>query len=367
MVAPITLQTVADAANVSVSTASRALRGHSAISEESTARVRQVAQSLNYRPLRKRRTARLEAPLAGSGLAGKRLAVVSLGMDRSLLLLPAVAEAISGAEEAVSARGAQLQLLHVPDLNQSLTAHANLELDGVFLVGAMQGRHVADSSSAFVRKLMSLPRVWLLGRPDGCSGDAVGVNDFRLGAMAADYLAEHGHQQVAFVGPKPDHVLMMRREDGFCAQGFRRGLTIQRYVEAPAEGWSLPLKPPSTIDSVQTLIDRLLDASPRPTALFAATDSVAAMCYRALAVRGMRVGQDISVISGNNDETLIQCLYPQLTTFDIHALQLGRLAVPQLASRLLSKLDLPHIELSLEPTLVQGESVASLALTEKKA
>ena len=33
---PVTLQMVAEAANVSVSTASRALRGHAAISEEST-------------------------------------------------------------------------------------------------------------------------------------------------------------------------------------------------------------------------------------------------------------------------------------------------------------------------------------------
>jgi LacI family transcriptional regulator len=359
---PITLQAVADAANVSVSTASRALRGHPAISDESTARIRQVAQSLNYRPLRKRKTAIYESSI--HGLAGKRLAVVSLGMDRSLLSLPAVADAISGTEEAVSSCGAHLQLLNVPDLNQTLNPHVNLELDGVFLVGAMQGRHVADSSSAFIRKLINLPRVWLLGRPEGCSGDSVGANDVLLGSMAANFLADHGHRQVAFVGPKPDHVLMMRREDGFCTQGFRRGLTIQRFVEAPADGWSLPLKPPLTTESVQTLIDRLLSTKPRPTALFAATDSVAAMCYRALAVRGMRAGDDISVISGNNDQSLIQCLYPHLTTFDIHARQLGRLAVEQLRRRICLSNQLPETELTIAPTLVAGESVACLERTK---
>ena len=153
---------------------------------------------------------------------------------------------------------------------------------------------------------------------------------------------------------------MMRREDGFFAQGRRRGLQVERFVESPSDGWALPLKPPLTTDSVQALINKLIEATPRITALFAASDSVAAMCYRALAVRGLRVGEDISVISGNNDTALIQSLYPDLTTFDIHARKLGQLAVSQLASRLSSKTALPDIELTLEPTLVEGESVASI-------
>jgi len=361
---PVTLQVVAEVANVSVSTASRALRGHAAISEESTARVRAVAKSLNYRPLRKRR---LTSPAKPSALLqGKRLAVVTLGMDHSLISLPAVADTISGVEEAVSAMGAHLQLLNIPELNQGFPAHRELQFDGVFLLGAMQGTHVANSSSVFVQEQSSIPRVWLLGRPSGCTGDSVGTNDVLLGSLAANYLADHGHEYVAFVGPKPDHVLMMRREDGFCTQGKRRGLRIRRFVEAPADGWSLPLKPPLTTQSVQQLIDRLLRTTPRPTALFAASDSVAAMCYRALAVRDMRVGQDISVISGNNDRALIECLYPHLTTFDIHARQLGRIAVEQLQRRIATQGLFPEMELSIAPTLVEGESVATHAMFTTK-
>ncbi len=355
---PVTLQIVAEVANVSVSTASRALRGHAAISEESTARIRAIAKSLNYRPLRKRRPSSQAKP-PSSSLQGKRLAVVTLGMDHSLISLPAVADAISGVEEAVSALGSELQLLNIPDLNQNFPADRKKQLDGVFLVGAMQGTHVADSPCVFIQNQNGLPSIWLLGRPSGCTGDAVGANDVLLGSLAADYLANHGHEYVAFVGPKPDHVLMMRREDGFCAQGKRRGLRIKRFVEAPADGWSLPLKPPLTTQSVQQLIDRLLRATPQPTALFAASDSVAAMCYRALAVRGVGVGRDISVISGNNDRALIQYLYPHLTTFDIHARQIGRIAVEQMQRRIATQGKFPEMELSIAPTLVEGESVAT--------
>lgn len=358
---PVTLHDVAKAADVSVSTASRALRGHPAISEERIARIRDVAKSLNYRPLRRRK--RPSQQNSSSSLAGKRLAVVTLGMAPSLVSLPAVADAIGGTEEAVSSAAAQLQLLNLPDLDRTPQGGHDLELEGVFLVGALQGRHVAESSSPFIRRLFRLPRVWLLGRPEGCRGDAVGTNDVQLGSLAADYLADRGHSQVAFVGPKPDHVLMMRREDGFSSQGKRRGLQVARFVESPIDGWELPLKPPLATESVQALIDRLLEATPRITALFAASDSVAALCYRALAVRGLKVGEDISVISGNNDASLIQSLYPSLTTFDIHARELGRLAVQQMATRFSSKEALPDTELTLQPVLVEGESVACLDAT----
>ena len=186
---PITLQDVANAAEVSVSTASRALRGNTSISDESTARIRGVAESLNYRPLRKRKAATRSGSDSASGLVGKRLAVVTLGMDSSLVSLPAVADAIGGTEEAVSSAGAKLQLLNLPHLNLPPQGGHDLELDGVFLLGAMQGRHIAESSNSQVRKLLRLPRVWLLGRPEGCSGDIVGTNDVQLGSLSADYLA----------------------------------------------------------------------------------------------------------------------------------------------------------------------------------
>lgn len=358
--AAITLQTVAEAANVSVSTVSRALRGDPAISEGITEHVRHIATSLKYRPLRRRRRHTTTVP-SNSPLAGKRLAVVTLGMDRSLASLPVVNASINGAEAAVSAAGAHLQLLHVPDLNDTSPSSRSLDFDGAFLMGAMQGRHVADSTSPWVRKLLALPHVWLMGRPEGCDGDAVGANDMVVGTLAADYLADHGHRHVAFLSPKPDHALMMQRENGFIGQGLRRGLKVDRYVESPAEGWSLPIKPPQTLESVQGLVDRLLAANPRPTALLAASDSVAAVVYGALTKRGIRIGEEISVISGNNDRALIAGMHPALTTCDIQAHEIGRVAVEQMTRRLKAGNAGPDSVISLEPVLVAGASVATIS------
>lgn len=352
---PCTLQQVAALAEVSVSTASRALNSHPAITPATVLRVRRAAEQLRYSPQRSHRRAD-----PGRSIARASIALLCLGMDRSLIELPVVASAISGAEAALSKAGATVQLAQVPDLQRAPLSLFRKRLDGVILTGAMQGTLISQAEGDLLQRLRTLPTVWLLGRPLGCTGDCVGSNDYATGRKAAEYLVAHGHRQLAFVNPKPDHLLFMRREDGFVAAARRLGAQVRTYSKTPDGQWKLPLHAPESVEVVQGLVDDLIADSPRPTAVFAAADSVAALTYRALAVRGMRVGEDISVISGNNDAALIQSLYPRLTTFDVRAQDLGRLAVRQLAMRTSSEDEFPDTDLTLEPTLVEGESVATL-------
>ena len=349
----VTLREIADAAGLSVSTASRALNGHPAISVDTVAKVRRVAELLRYRRVRSHR--RLDVTQA---VAGKSVAMISLAMDPSLVALPVVAAAIKGVEAGLSEASACLRLAHVPDLKHVPRGLRPATLDGVILTGSRQGSHIAAARSSLIDQLRTLPTVWILGRPAGCWGDVVASDDYATGAMAAEHLVARGHRHLAFVNPKPDHLLFMRREDGFVARARRLGAEVRCFCEAPPGGWGLPLRPALNVETVQGLIDRLLAAEPQPTAVFAAADSVAAVVYRALAARRLRVGRDISVISGNNDHSLIAGLRPSLTTFDIHAEQIGRLAVRQLAMRLSASNASPDAELMIRPTLVEGESVA---------
>ncbi len=352
----VTLQDVASAVDMSVSTVSRALNSHPAISPASTSKVRRVAAKMNYQRPQSHRY-RVDAV---SPLTKKNIAVVPLGMDRSLVALPAVASSLAGVEAALSQAGANVLLGHVPDLQFTPPNLKNNTLDGVILAGASQGDRIARASSPLLDRLRQLPSVWVLCRPVGCCGDAVVSNDFATGSMAAEYLIAQGHRRLAFVNPKPDHLLFMRREDGFVATARRLGAEVQSFCESPPEGWQLPLKPPLHVEAVQKLVDDLLAASPRPTAVFAAADSVATLVYRALSVRKLRVGRDMSIISGNNDYSLIAGLHPNLTTFDIHAHELGRLAVRQLAMRMAERDQRPDTELMIEPTLVEGGSVVTI-------
>lgn len=352
----ITLKSIAEKADASISTVSRVLSGHPAISTRTAERVLDIARSLNY-PIQVRQS----VSASERALENQTIAIVSLGMDRSLLSLPAVSLAINGAEAELSQRGARVMLSHFPDLTTKKHLLKTEDLAGIIVAGSSQGTVIGSSQSELLTRLRQLPTVWLLARPEGCWGDAVGSNDFLAGQMAADYLIERGHRRLAYINPKPDHAVFIRRGAGFVSRANSLGVEVAMLARAPAGGWSLPDRPALTTDAVEQLVHDLLESSPRPTAVFAAADSVGAAVYRSFSAKGIRVGTEFSLLSANNDETLTAGLYPRLTTFDIHAEQIGRMAVAQLARRLADP-DFPvPSELLLEPTLIERNSVQVLS------
>lgn len=350
----VTLHDIAKAAKVSISTVSRALSSDPAISDENAERVRKIATRLKYRGPRKRTRS------TGGGLAGKTIGVISLGMDRSLVSLPVVAAAINGAEEALSDVGARVLLVHVPVLERIPASLHDTPLDGAILSGALHGEFIASQSSPFLDRLRHTPCVWILGKPRHCWGDAVVGADYTIGTRTAELLAERGHRRVAFLNPKPDHATFCRREEALIGAAARLGIEVIRLCEEPAQGWAYPLRPPETIDSIQHLMERFLATSPRPTAIVAAADSVAALVCRSLTAAGLRVGEDVSVVSANNDRPLIAGLHPSLTTFDVHSNLMGQWAVRLLHDRLADPSSRPPVEIAVEPTLVAGASLADL-------
>lgn len=349
----VTLKQIADASKVSVSTASRALSGHPGISGPTAERVREAADKLNYKSRR--------SEVAGGSLDGAEIGILCLGMARSLTSLPTVSTAIEGAETSLAKEGARTLFVTVPDLQSPPSVLLDRLPDGLILAGALQGDQIGKSTHPLLENLRSLPTVWLLGRPADAWGDVVGCNDYEVGAHAARALLEAGHRRLAFINPKPDHLLFQRREDGFRAEARRGGAeSVLSICESPSGGWELPLQAPEGVRVVEKLIDRAVDARPRPTGLFAAADSVAVLVYRALAKRGFHVGKDFSLVSGNNDTSLIAGLHPSLTTCDVGADEIGRLAVRQLASRLRSGIELPEVEILSHPTLIRNQSIAEI-------
>jgi LacI family transcriptional regulator len=351
--AEVTIRDVAARAGVSPGTASRALRGHPQISEACIARVRDAAEALSYKPLRDRTGRRRRAPLAG-----KRIAIVMLGIDRTLASLPAVAEAIHGAEEALAAAGAHPTLIDVPDPTDPPRALRRVRFDGILAKAALQG-DIADAiGSKFRGVLESNAMVWMLGRPGGMSGDAVGPDDAAMGRIAAEALIGAGHVRLAVVNPKGDHQMFARRQLAFLAAAEQAGATAAGFTATRARPRAFPLEPIMDVAQVQPLIDALLRERPHATAVFCPADSIAALVYRALASRGVKPGQDVAVVSCNNERSLVAGLWPALTTIDAHLSRVGRLAVEQLTRRITGEFDGAAVDITVTPTLVPEASLA---------
>jgi LacI family transcriptional regulator len=288
-----------------------------------------------------------------------------------------ISASFHSAEDALAEAGARVQVCHMPDLSQLPRDFRPDRMDGLILTGAMLKQFAQASQSAAVAQLRKIPSVWVIGDPPGAWGDAVLADDFAIGFGAAEQLATHGHRHLAFLNPVPDNLLFQRREDGFYSAARRLGVEVQSFCQAPTSGWPLPLQAPSSgFDAVEALIDQLLQCKPRPTAVFTAADSVAALAYCALGVRGLRVGHDISIIAGNNTPGLMGAPYPHLATFDIHARKIAALAVRQLAIQIAEHMRPRHngngshhaaCQLIVKPTFIPGDSLCNLTQSRPTA
>jgi len=351
-----TIRDVARVAGVSIGTVSRVLNGHVAVSDESRDRVNTVVRTLDYYPLRKRRSSN-----SGGRLQGKRIAIVLLGMDRSLIASPIVGEVVHEVEAALAEGGGQVQLVDIPRLDQVPVVMKQDDIDGLILFGALQGNLVEAAKPALIKRLSALPSVWFIRRPDGCWGDSVGPNDWLVGKLVANHLIDKGHHRLAFLNPRGTQSTWRLRGLSFGWHAEAAGAEVKTHLGDDEFGVPFPLRSTHNGATIDNLVDALLAESPRPTALFIPADSMAPFVYRALATRGVEVGKDISLISCNYEQSFTEALQPTLTTFDIQADLIARLAVRQLAVRLRQgNTATTPVEIAIEPSFVQGGSVAEL-------
>jgi LacI family transcriptional regulator len=349
-----TVKDVAKAAEVSIGTVSRVLSGAPNVTAETAERVLKAVDELNYSRLRRPKS----AP-EGKPLIRKNIAMLLLGMDRSLVTLPSVASGIHGTESALADAGANVLLADLPLVDRLPEVLSRRQVHGVLAKAALQGGLIANAEPELVTRLRELPTVWFLGRPQKADwGDVVESNDSEVGRLAAQCLLSRGHKRIVILDPKPDHVTLGQRCASFTWHATQGGATVAN-VFGKAADWKLPLRSVDDIALVDKLVGRMLKQRRKPTAVFVPADCIAAMVYRACARRGLQIGKDLSLISCNNELPLLTGLYPEVTTIDICAGQIGRQAVQQLIWRLAHR-DSPNVTVSVEPRLVEGMSVADL-------
>jgi LacI family transcriptional regulator len=167
----------------------------------------------------------------------------------------------------------------------------------------------------------------------------------RLGGReAAAHLAELGHTRIAFVSGPPTFRSSHERRSGFEEALAERGLTL-------AKGYAV--EGAYTYESGIEAGRALLAMSPRPTAVFAGNDEMAAGILQAARQAGERAPEELSVI-GFDDFQIASRLWPTLTTIRTPTREIGRLA----AERLMGRDDESRDPKSRLPALVVRESTA---------
>lgn len=356
----MTITDVAKAAKVALGTVSRVLNNHPDVNPEIRTRVLAAARALNYTRIRQRREGR---DRAGTGeKAQGSIAVVFFGMEDTLAQLPIVGAALQGIESALSAHGLNMMLASIPKGDRVPPFLLEKRIEGLIIKGPNQGVLPPEAESELLAHIYRWPRVWLMGRLANAKGDHCNFDTDVAGRLVVEHLATKGHRRIAFINPKPGQSQFEKLKTAFLAHARRLQCEPDLFESETSEKLAWPLPATTLQQKVNALVDRWakLPAETRPTALFVPSDRTAVQLYSALERRNLRVGVDVSVVSCNNEQSLLMDLHPAPTTIDVHAESIGRRAVDQLRWRISHPDDTLPTQVLVEPTLVERDSVATL-------
>jgi len=296
----VTVRELARAANVSIGTVSRALKGQSGLSEQTRAEVLRIAQEMGY-DLGKLRTGKPRRLLF---LYSRQLSSLATNVFYSIVL--------HGVETACRDAGVSLSLLSVgagDDLPALVRRH---EAEG--LIGT--GHFDADTVEAM--RACDIPLVLV----DHFHAAVHCVNDDNLhGALLATrHLLQGGARRPAMiVGPLSHNSVALR------AKGFRRALFEAGLLADPEFEVMLDMTLP--YDEAGRLAMRQLLALPNPPdAVFAYNDETALHAMAACEEAGLRVPEDIRFVGYDNIAAAARGR-PALTTIHVDKEALGREAV----------------------------------------
>ncbi|HET7845086.1 MAG TPA: LacI family DNA-binding transcriptional regulator [Xanthomonadales bacterium] len=171
----------------------------------------------------------------------------------------------------------------------------------------------------------------------------IATNDRQGATEAANYLESLGHRTIALVTGPMRYLSARERSAGFVDALAKRGLKVPpaRIVEG---GY--------TFESGVAAAEKLLALKPRPTAIFALNDEMAAGVFKTAQRMGIAVPEQLSIV-GFDDSPLASRLWPSLTSVRLPIREMGMNA----AALLLDEHPLKSAPL-VTPHLVVRESCA---------
>ena len=311
----VRLHDIASNVNMSISTVSRALAGHTAISEETRATVQQAAAAMGYsaalQGARKRRPA--------TRTIGILVSVYEFHNRFVTLLLEKIHRDLLDYGYHV------MVFLDPINSPQDINHLSNFRpvIDG-YLEGMILMSVTTDSILVGELQRLGLPVVLAMRSIDQPTVDVIEADNFRGGAEVVSHFYELGHRRIG---------LVMGTQNASTSRDRARGaLEFLRDKGIPPEDtpviWNA-----FTFETGYSGASQLLDASPRITAIMAGADSIAMGVLEAARCKGFSVPNDISV-AGFDDVPLSGTNIISLTTVQNRAAEMSRATCRRIIDRL---------------------------------
>ena len=337
-----TLKELAEYTGFSSTTISRILNNDPtmAASEETRKKVIEAAGALNYTTSRSKK---------GGGKTALRIALAEMLSPAEQLEDPYYLYLRRFVEHACMEQKIELlSLLYQEETGYSLLTPS--ALDGIIAIGIFTRRQVE------MLHRLSGNVVFLDSAPDERRSDAVVIN-YRLGVyQALEVLMERGHTRIGFIGPAE------KLDDWKQPAPERRHVLFTRFMTehglfSPDLLVDVPMNTRLTTDALTAYLKKNTDL---PTAFLTANEENAIGAMRALQRAGLRVPEDVSIVSFN-DTPLSEMVDPPLTSISTRMQEMSALAVQMVCERSGKREGARTypVKVIVPPTLVLRDTVAA--------
>ncbi len=332
-----TITEIAKRTGVTPGAVSFALNGRPGVSDETRARILEVAREIGWVP-----------STAARALRGGGSATVGLVINRDPSVLgvePFFMSFVGGIEQVISEQGYALLLQVTPDPKRALQTYREWwnarRVDGIFLTDL-----TVDDDRLPVLKEVGIPTV-VVGDPSYAADmTAVASDDAGAAEAAIARLAELGHRRIGHIAGPSDFVHTRVRIDAMREAAANLGLEIVAEVHTDY-----------SLSSGAEACAAMLDASDRATAIICDNDLTALGAVRAATAQGVSVPKELSVLAWD-DSPLCELTEPPLSALGRDVAAYGAAAARALLAEIKGETEVPEGWASVA-TLVDRGSIAA--------
>lgn len=307
----ITIADIAEVAQVSKMSVSRALNGQSGVSEQTRQRILKVANQLGY--------------VQGASPRGRGSSLKLIGLlipDITTSYMGEILRGVSSAAERLN-YGLMLftqgKIAHTERTSRYLALLNDSPVDGMLLVVPRDHEIIVNDLKAH-----DLP-YFIIDHHSGTGDEPSVTATNRKGTMdAMRHLLALGHQRIGFITGRMDIACSHDR-----LQGYRDGLAEVGLPFDPELVREGDYTQPSGFQQAEAL----LGLESPPTAIVASSDLMAFGVMDAAKAANLIIGQDISIV-GFDDIYMASQVHPRLTTVRQPLVAMGETALEQLVALL---------------------------------
>ena len=332
----VTIQDIAEKANVSKSTVSRVLNNSTPVNERKRKAVLDAMKLMNFQP-----------NVFARGLAGGHSMTIgimtqNIGSPFFDLVTQGIIRALVGTSYSPIFVDGQWD----PEMSQKgINTLLGRQVDGLIIVGGSMPKDVLDKIKE------KTPSIFVGLKLEGWDEQCVFIDNYQAAYHATKFLIEAGHREIAHITGIRNQPDSQSRLDGYRQALLDHGLKYEEDLvyEGNFDG-------SSGVMGVESLLMRGRNF----TAIFASNDMTAYGARLGLHRRGIRVPEEVSII-GFDDQAESAFMTPPLTTVRQPAFEMGEAAGSALVALLRgSKYEFPELKAELQVR----ESVSQIRVRE---